>query len=137
MFEESIESRELHNFHRKSRILQDKDTGQILAALEDGSVSDHGLENNKDDVDELYHAWFDINDKTTRWANKTPLSRKKMKITTNLSNWRSLISKKTHLFYDAFKITHKPSTLDSSIANLDTPYKQLLHYLLMIFLKKL
>ena len=50
---------------------------------------------------------------------------------------RKLIWKKDSLLFDESKIIHQPSTTDSAITELDTPYKCFLHYFTLEFLQKI
>lgn len=144
-----------------SREVADRDIEQLLAALEDGNISEDGLEDEGEDEETFFANAReiireledeDVEDHEDPTYSDPPLVQDQpgpsSEIIISLPmqeghehyvefDKRKLIWKKDNLLYDESKITHQPSTTDSAITELDTPYKCFLHYFTPEFFQKI
>lgn len=147
-----------------SRNMLDRDIEELLAALEDGNISDDGLEDENEDDENFYSNAREIiqdlveeeseandtNKEHTPDTDPPPqdFSGPSNQVVTSLSTLegqenfeqfdkRKLIWKKDSLYYDESRIIHQPSTTSPAITELDSPYQCFLHYFTPEFLQKI
>lgn len=144
-----------------SRRVADKDIEQLLAALEDGNISEDGLEDDSEDEETFFENAREMireledeeaKDHEDPTYSDPPLVQDlpgpSSEVIFSLPmqeghasyvefDKRKLIWKKDSLMYDKSKLIHQPSTTVSAITELDTPYKCFLHYFTPEFLQKI
>lgn len=144
-----------------SRRVADKDIEQLLAALEDGNISEDGLEDDSEDEETFFENAREMireledeeaEDHEDPTYSDPPLVQDlpgpSSEVIFSLPmqeghasyvefDKRKLIWKKDSLMYDESKLIHQPSTTVSAITELDTPYKCFLHYFTPEFLQKI
>lgn len=142
--------------------VRDDDIERMLKELEDGNVSEDGLEDDDDDHDEEnFYANAqelvqdlisdDVEDLLLECEDPIPYNEDDPRLVQdaapgpssgacifNSFDKRQIIWKTGSMTFDERKIVHEPtSTLDTEIANLDTPYKCFMHYFTPDFLQKI
>ncbi|CAH2102653.1 unnamed protein product [Euphydryas editha] len=140
-----------------SRRLQERDIEELLAALENGDMSDDGLEDENEDEDVFYPNSREIleeltgedeeaEDEETTSQEVDPHQDSDPVLVEDASqegslkfvfDKRRLIWKLEHLTYDDNKIAYEHTACEPDIADLDTPYRCFLHYFSPDFLQKI
>ncbi|XP_050553076.1 piggyBac transposable element-derived protein 3-like [Spodoptera frugiperda] len=142
------------------RQVNDDDIEKILRELEDGNVSEDGLEDEDDDEENFYAnaqqlvqdlVSDDMEDLVPESEDPIPHDEDDPPLVQdadpgpssgasifNSFDKRQIIWKTGSMTFDESKIIHEPtSTLDTAIADLDTPYKCFLHNFTPDFLEKI
>ncbi|KAL0879251.1 hypothetical protein ABMA27_003031 [Loxostege sticticalis] len=135
--------------------LRERDIEDLLAALEDGDVSEDGLDDENDDEEEFYNDAREIMEDLLGedFANDDEASDEPTPEVGQVSEGsdppliedeqdiqfdkRKLIWKIGNLSYDETSIAHEPNPTDENILDLDTPYKCSSHFFTPDFLQKI